>query len=325
MVSLLPINTEDFSMFKEKQRAQVLGGKLVDHGTYMDGYYEGYPITMCTESTIYRIRINAISANDPDNQQLAQYLEHQKQINNKLVDFSYASTAILLNVKMAMLGKDCPAIINGVVEPVIQYLLAGNYLPCCEYCGSTQEPLKDYEVNGSYHYFCSSCAQELQENFQQQQTAVRSPKSNLAAGLTGAFIGSLIGCVIWILLYRLGYIAAIAGAIAAICAMRGYELLGGHLDRKGIILSFLMMIVMIFFANRLAWSWDAYDALKSDGTTFSECYKHLNDILEASDLFGSYYADLAIGYVLSVCGSLRHVIAAFRTSNGSYRMKEVQK
>ena len=78
------------------------------------------------------------------------------------------------------------------------------------------------------------------------------------------------------LIYRLGYIAGIAGAVTAICALRGYELLGGHLDRKGVIISTVMMMVMIFFANRLSWTWDAYDALNDEGYTFSAVsYTHL--------------------------------------------------
>jgi len=214
--------------------------------------------------------------------------------------------------------------INSVVDPLIQYLHGGNYQPCCESCGSTQEYLSNYEVNGSYHYLCTSCAQQIEQNLQQNQQTTRAKKSNLVAGLVGAFVGSLIGCVLWVLIYRLGYIAGIAGAVTAICALRGYELLGGHLDRKGVIISTVMMLVMIFFANRLSWTWDAYDALKDEGYTFSECYQYLDNILDLSELTGSYYSELFIGYGLTLLCSVRRIIDAFRTSSGSYRMKKAQ-
>lgn len=312
-------------MFKEKIRIQLLGGSLTDHGSYTDGNYQGYPVVITTESTVYHVRINAVSAQDPDNTQLAQYLEYQKQNVKHLVDYSCTSTSVLLTIKMpAVNGNKVPDMINGVVEPLIQYLSSGNYLPCCESCGSTQEYLSNYEVNGSYHYLCTSCAQQIEQNLQQNQQTTRAKKSNLVAGLVGAFVGSLIGCALWVLIYRLGYIAGIAGAVTAICALRGYELLGGHLDRKGVIISTVMMLVMIFFANRLSWTWDAYDALKDEGYTFSECYQYLDNILDLSELTGSYYSELFIGYGLTLLCSVRRIIDAFRTSSGSYRMKKAQ-
>ena len=65
-------------MFKEKIRIQLLGGSLTDHGSYTDGNYQGYPVVITTESAVYHVRINAVSAQDPDNTQLAQYLERRE-------------------------------------------------------------------------------------------------------------------------------------------------------------------------------------------------------------------------------------------------------
>lgn len=63
-------------MFKEKIRVLLLGGSLTDHGSYADGNYQGYPVVITTESTVYHVRINAVSTQDPDNAQLAQYLDN---------------------------------------------------------------------------------------------------------------------------------------------------------------------------------------------------------------------------------------------------------
>ena len=51
-------------MFKEKIRIQLLGGSLTDHGNYTDGNYQGYPVVITTESTVYHVRINAVSAQE---------------------------------------------------------------------------------------------------------------------------------------------------------------------------------------------------------------------------------------------------------------------
>lgn len=87
---------------------------------------------------------------------------------------------------------------------------------------------------------------------QTNQQEIQSKKSSLVAGLVGAFLGSLIGAVLWILIYKLGYIAGIAGAVTSICAMKGYAILGGHLDKKGVLGSVIIMFIAIFFANKFA-------------------------------------------------------------------------
>ena len=99
-------------------------------------------------------------------------------------------------------------------------------------------------------------------------------------------------------------------------------MLGGHLDKKGSGHFLGDHGCDDHFGNRIAWSWDAYDALKDQGFTFFDSYQYLGEILDQTGLAGDYYTDLTIGYVLSfVCGA-RYIIHAFRASNGSYTMKK---
>ena len=149
--------------------------------------------------------------------------------------------------------------------------------------------MRCYEVNGDAHPSAITAG----ANWRWRCRIIsreRSEKSRLVPGLVGAFLGSLIGCALWVVIYRLGYIAGIAGAVTAICAMKGYEMLGGHLDRKGVAGSAIIMVVMIYFANRLAWAWAAYSALGDYGWGFFECFQYLGSILESSDLTGNYMA-----------------------------------
>ena len=53
---------------------------------------------------------------------------------------------------------------------------------------------------------------------------------------------------------QLGYVAAISGAIMAVCALKGYELLGGKLTKKGVIISVVIMIVMTYVGDRVDWA-----------------------------------------------------------------------
>ena len=121
-------------MFKEKIRIQLLGGSLTDHGSYTDGNYQGYPVVITTESAVYHVRINAVSAQDPDNTQLAQYLEYQKQNVKHLVDYSCTSTSVLLTIKMpAVNGNKVPDMINSVVDPLRNLLPLSDQKGCPGY------------------------------------------------------------------------------------------------------------------------------------------------------------------------------------------------
>lgn len=310
-------------MIKEDLRTEILGGCLQDFKDHDTGNYKGYHITVWMGANArYLVMINAESANDPGNQQLTTFIEKQKETNKHLVDYKVNEYSFLLVIQGPNLIKNLPTVLNESIDPIINYLLNGIYESGCGFCGSTTESLDCYNINGAFFHVCSECSAKVQSDLQRRQEAVKSQKSNLVPGLIGAVIGSLIGCALWILIYKLGYIAGIAGAAIGVCALKGYEILGKHLDRKGVIGSVIVMFVMIFFANKIAWAWEIYDVYKGDGFTFSEVYRVTDEIISYSELTGRYYMDLVIGYVLTLLSSYRNIMNAFMVSSGSYTMKK---
>ena len=82
----------------------------------------------------------------------------------------------------------------------------------------------------------------------------RTRKENIVAGVVGAFLGSLIGVVCTVVIGQLGYVAAISGLIMAVCALKGYELLGGTLSKKGVAVSAVLILAMTWFAHQASWA-----------------------------------------------------------------------
>lgn len=307
---------------KEKIRAGILGGSLQDYKRYLAGNYRGYYVTITPVNTTYEVYVNATSSSDPGNAQLGAYMQRQQEQEKLLREVRAYEHAIQLTVQAPNLLKNLPNVLNQIIEPLIQYLSMGGYTTGCECCGGCAGQVDIYEVNGVANYLCGNCAANVEEKLQANQEVIRGRKSNLIAGLVGAAIGALIGAVLWILIYKLGYIAGIAGLAIGVCAMKGYEMLGGCLDKKGVIGSVIIMIIMVYLANKLAWAWDAYDALSIYGWSFGECFQYLGEILAESDLTGSYFGDLAIGYVLTAIASGKNIADAFRASTGSYTIKK---
>lgn len=310
-------------MFKEKIRTQILGGSLQDYKNHLSGLYKGFYITLDGLQAQYLVKIGINPADNADMAALTSFLNNQQMNQKKLLTATAGSHSISLTIKMPSLGKNIPDTINGIVEPIIDYLISYTFTSGCFECGENMSQIDCYEINGGHYFLCDTCKEKIQSSLQANQQEIQSKKSSLVAGLVGAFLGSLIGCVLWIAVYKLGYIAGVAGAVTAICAMKGYAILGGHLDKKGVIGSVIIMLIMIFFANKIAWSWDAYNALKDYGWSFTETYQELGYILEETDLVGSYYGELIIGYLLTIVCSAKTIINAFRESTGSYSIKKI--
>ncbi len=56
----------------------------------------------------------------------------------------------------------------------------------------------------------------------------KKPRDNVIAGIVGAFLGSLIGVACIVVINKLGYVSAISGVVMAVCAIKGYAMLGGQ-------------------------------------------------------------------------------------------------
>lgn len=315
-------------MFRKKQLSQILDGCLSESKTFTHGTYRGYPVIIDLRRdngrTMYNVRISATAANPEAAAALTSFLEgHKNSVRHK---FSYVCHEhfIDLVIPLPNLGKQIPTVINDAVIPTVQYMAMQGFTCGCQHCGDTAAALDYYQINDTHQMLCGNCSHEVAAILEDNKAATRSQKSSLIPGLVGAFLGSLIGALLWIGIYKLGYIAGIAGAVTVICAFKGYEKFGGALDVKGVLLSVIISAVMIYLANNIAWAWEAYDALKDYGYTFSETYRSLGDILAETDTTAPYYSDLAVGYFLTLVCSIGTIINALRSSSGSYKMKKVK-
>ena len=123
----------------------------------------------------------------------------------------------------------------------------------CELCGEMKETGAAY-VAGNAICLCDECYDKATQNAAAYTANEKNKKENLVGGVVGALIGSLLGAASIILLSQLGYVAAISGVIMAVCALKGYELLGGKLTKKGVIISGVIMIVMTYVGDRVDWA-----------------------------------------------------------------------
>ena len=311
-------------MYSEKVRAELLGGALADHKNHYAGYCQGYYMTIVPQSEGYRVTVNASLPTDPGNAALYSFLERARGENKKIASVGVTPYRFFVMVKAVMSQKKIPEQINGVMEPILRYIAGQGYTSGCGCCGTTGATLSCYQANNEILQMCEPCAVQMEQELKGNQKAVRAKKSNFVGGIAGALLGALLGSIVWIIIHRLGYIAGIAGLIMVVCAMKGYSMLGGTLDRKGVIISVVLSLVMVYFANKIAWTWEAYSELKDYGYSFFEIFRNLIAMAKEEDVMGDYIKDLGIGYLLTAVASVFYIRNALRESVGGYTFKKVQ-
>lgn len=140
---------------------------------------------------------------------------------------------------------------------------------------------------------------------------VKAPE-NVLLGLIGALVGAVLGGASIILLSQLGYIASISGFILAICTLKGYELLGKRLSKKGIVLCVILMIVTPFVADWIDWAiFLMKDYSEYDLTLLDSCVFFGELMAEGYvDMF-EYVKNLGMIYlfvILGAFGTLKNVL-----------------
>ena len=162
----------------------------------------------------------------------------------------------------------------------------------CELCGEMKETGAAY-VAGNAICLCDECYDKATQNAAAYTANEKNKKENLVGGVVGALIGSLLGAASIILL-----------------SQKGYELLGGKLTKKGVIISGVIMIVMTYVGDRVDWAIMIARELETD---VFYGYRLLPLLLseEVIDMT-SYVLELVLLYALLLVGAIPTIQNAMR-------------
>lgn len=203
------------------------------------------------------------------------------------------------------------------LDALAAFLREKGFQNCCQACG-TQQDVSSCYAGGAYLHLCPECFTSLQQRAEMNEAQTNQKKENVVAGAVGALLGSLIGVVCIVILSQLGYVAAISGVIMAVCTLKGYELLGGKLSNKGIVISVVLMLVMTFFGDRLDWAIIVARELQVD---FGMAFQLISVLLEEEMIeASSYWGNLFLLYLFLLIGLIPTVIATVRGRRDASRI-----
>lgn len=144
----------------------------------------------------------------------------------------------------------------------------------------------------------------------------KTKRENIAAGLVGAFLGSLIGVVCAVVIGQLGYVASVSGLIMAVGALKGYELLGGQLSKKGAVISSILVVVMTYLAHRLTFAVALVSALGLSMSDVFLCFQAVPSLVEEGAIESTaYWGDLAMLYLFTLLGAVPTIIGGLRAAS----------
>lgn len=177
-----------------------------------------------------------------------------------------------------------------ILKELSSQLQTLGYRQCCRHCGQ-EVNVNVCSVQGQVDLICDNC-------FSGYEVTVPDKKPiNFPLGIVGALIGSLIGVFAWVIIYQLGIVAGITGFIMAWGCFKGYELLGGRLDKKGIIVSIVIAIVMLAIAEAICLSIEIYSYYSNYYILSAmDIIESLPFFLSDSEIFGAVVGDMLFGY-----------------------------
>lgn len=275
------------------------------------GYYNGYHVCRVPNSSNQSLVSLQFSARRggvlPTKEELKALTKSCREISSCQVN----QDSVIVTVKPnGWSWKKTVANAKTALDAATAFLRQNGYADCCQHCGQAEQT-NTYLVNGGYMHLCSNCFASARAQSSQQQIQEEQKAENIVGGTVGAFLGSLVGVLVMVILDQLGYVAAISGIVLAVCALKGYEMLGGKLTKKGIVLSALVMVIMVYVGNRITWAIAAAQQLKDylDMNIF-EYFRYLPELLIMAEAKGQYFTSLAMQYLFAAVGAVPSIVSA---------------
>lgn len=285
---------------KKLQELQQIGLTVDKSHDVAYGVVGGYKFIVNFLSQQRQYTIMTTVKNDSDENAIMQYLESINQ--QAFVNWTnYNNHVVMINLKNDK--KLTVYEIQNMIQSLASQLTQLGYVQCCRHCGEAVA-VDACSINGNNDMACTGCVSHFADN----QTPLK--EVNLPLGIVGALAGSIIGVLVWVIIYRMGFVAGITGFIMAVCCFKGYGMLGGRIDNKGIWIAVITSIVMLAVAEMIAVAFEIQGAMTdvyAIELSLTEAFRMIPLFLEDSEFLGAVISDLGAGYVFMAVASFSYI------------------
>ena len=207
--------------------------------------------------------------------------------------------------------------LNEALDELARFLRTAGYQNCCQACG-TVGPNDACFVAGGHMRLCADCFINMQRSSAVTSNQKARKQENVMGGIVGAILGSLLGVACIVLLSQMGYVAVLSGVVMAVCTLKGYDLLGGKLSKKGVLICVALMLAMTYMGDRADWAIVIARAVEVDVATAFQAVPLLleEDMIEAS----AYWGNLVLLYIFVLAGAIPTILNTVKNQKNSSRL-----
>ena len=192
--------------------------------------------------------------------------------------------------------------IDRLVNQLSEELTQQGYHPYCVYAHRYEDHLQVVSYNGQCILMSENCFEDLASKYKPTN------KTSVGKGILGGFIGSLIGVAAWIIIYQFGYIAGITGFVMALCVFKGYEFLGGRLDKKSVWICIGISVLMLLVAELICLVLEIYNEFSVYyAISMLDAFLALPYFLADREILAVIVEEMVMGYVFMALSSFSYI------------------
>lgn len=274
------------------------------------GKRDGFDVTLFAPNTSYPYMLQIqVSALRPAGVLTNDELRELRRAHKSIRAVRQKGSVLAVSLKQSMWPKKVAENAVASVGLVLAFLRTHGFYNACQMCGKPGQA-DGCVVGGEVMNLCPACYALVQQGKQMESEKLANTRENVPAGIVGALLGSLAGVVCIIVLSQLGYISVISGLVMALCALKGYELLGGKLTKVGATVTFVLMLIMTYVGDRIDW---AIVIARELGWGFGESFLSVGDLMQMGALdAGAYWGNLVLLYVFLIVGAVPIMLGSLR-------------
>lgn len=301
--------------------AQSTGLRLDSEGGVLYGQRGAFDVTVYAQNSRYPYMLSVSLAAQRSGGPLTK--EEGKQFKKgspAVTTLAQASYLITMSLKNIANQEKLQESLNESINALVMFLQSEGFQNCCQACGKVG-PTDTCCIRGNYGHLCPDCFTSVQQNqiVLENQQAQRG--ENVVAGIVGALLGTLLGVACIIILSQLGYVAALSGVVMAVCTLKGYELLGGKLSRRGVVISVVLMLLMTFVGDRADWAIVVAQELEID---FVTAFRVIPLLIEEEIITaGMYWGNLAMLYLFLLLGAVPTIHSTVKERKNQQRISRL--
>ncbi|MGG7177756.1 hypothetical protein ACQPU1_09195 [Clostridium paraputrificum] len=304
--------------------AESIGLTFVNQQDILYGLYRGYNLTINSINYVYFIYFPVRLTNEFGLNDMNKFLNELKGEYKKIKNVVYKGSEIQLEYAPRTSNNGNDLILLSILDKIVNMAMINNLLTCCGFCGEFNES-PPFLLNNIVVPRCKNCQNKINNVIHEQRNTYESKKNKIFLGIIGSLLGACIGSFLWVIIAQMNYIAAIAGFAIALCSIKGYEKFGGKLNISGIVITSIITIIMVFFASYISLAFDIYLEYKADYLiTFFDAFKSVPEFLTAPEIKDVFMKDLAIGYLLTILGSISFIIRSYKNANYRIETEEIE-